>query len=424
MIKLTSILPESTGKPEWLKITGALLFLALFAFPLLPLKAGNAVFILFSLITIIIFIIKPIPVRSVIIRNLVFIIPFIPYLFEFFSSGFNPLARFEFEKKILLFVAPILIPVFLKVSGFRNYKLVLLVFSLSVAVLTMATLSYLFAEGTVFDPASYINGAYILRNRFEVVSGIHPTYFSILALCAGCFLCHQPYKTSKGFRAILIVITGILFATVMLLAVKISIIIAVAFIPVYIMSLKLSRSKKIILVESILILLVLLMFLLPSIRSRLTEVNLWITGKASITNTVSQREMITSCSWKIFTENIWLGTGSENFQKELNNCYASKGWSVQNQSFNPHNQFLSEGINYGIFFLLIFIACLIYIFIKIFHIPEARYFIVTIILVFLSESILERQMGVYFFSLIAVVFYNMGEGKSNQMKSVHNEALQ
>jgi len=103
-----------------------------------------------------------------------------------------------------------------------------------------------------------------------------------------------------------------------------------------------------------------------------------------------------------------MGTGSENFQQKLNDCYTVKGWHEgASQNFNPHNQYLLLGINYGIMELIFFGICLFLIFRNIYTFPEGKYFMVAIIFFFFTESILERQMGVYFFGLISLLLYNV-----------------
>jgi len=406
MIKLKNILPENNDKNRWLHLFTTMLFLAMFAFPIFPLKVSNIILILFALLTLILYFIKPIPIGKVLLLNLVFIVPFIPYLIEFFISGFDPSTRFEFEKKLFFFTAPLVIPVFMKVTGFRNYKAALLIFSLSVAAITLYSIIRLLAEGVVFNPVSYENGAYILRNRFEIISGLHPTYYSIFALCAGCFLSYSSLQ-KRSFQVAAQVIAGVLFISVLVLAVRIAFFVAVVFLLFWIFNKKIAISAKITGGVIALAVFVILIFSVPSLNMRFGEITTWVTGRANSGNTISQREMIVDCSFKVFSDHVWLGTGSRNFQHELDNCYSSKGWVNNNQSFNPHNQFLSEGINYGIFFLLIFIAGLFYIFRRILTFPEAKYFMVAVLFVFLSESILERQMGVYFFGLISLLFYNI-----------------
>jgi O-antigen ligase len=407
MIKLTDILPETNNKVNRLHLITTMLFLALFTFPLLPFKLTNVILMTLALLTVIAFFIKPLAVGKTLLLNLVFLVPFIPYFIEFCFSGFNPTARFEFEKKLFFFTAPLIIPLFIKVTGFRNYKLALLVFALSVTTMTTYTVASLLIKGIPFTAVAYENGACILRDSFESLSGLHPTYYSIFALSSACFLCYATNPGKRAFRIIYIIFAIMLFITVLFLAVRIAIITVTIFLLVWIIKSKLKRLQKFILGFCALALLVIISFSLPSIKNRFSEIVSWASGQTINGNTVSQRVVIMDCSLKVFSENIFCGTGSRYFQQNLNDCYSSEGWPVsKEQSFNPHNQYLSFGINYGIIILLVFIACLFIIFRKIFKTPEGIYFGIVIIMVFLSESILERQMGVYFWGVIALLLYN------------------
>ncbi|MCK9612036.1 MAG: O-antigen ligase family protein [Bacteroidales bacterium] len=413
MIRLSSILPESNNKARWLHLTTTLLFLALFAFPLFPFAVTNLILILVFFLTLIIYFIRPVPIGKKLLLNSIYIIPFIPYLLEFFISGFDPVAGFELEKKLFFFTAPLVLPLFLEVTKFSNYKLPMMIFSFSMTALAIYSVAALFIENSMFEPQAYENGAYLLRDRFQNYCGIHPTYFSIFAICAASFLCFKPVYKNKGFRIITIISACFLFAVVILLAVRASIFILAAFAVAWIVFKKFPLLKKTLLIITSLLLLVILTFSIPSLNKRFGEITSWISGNTDYNNTLSQREIITSCSLKVFSKNILSGTGSKNFQQELNNCYRDKGWPIcVERNYNPHNQFLSIGINYGIFFMLLFIACLYFIFRKVIHHPEARYYTIAIIIIFFSESFLERQMGVYFFGLFSLLFYNINMQKS------------
>jgi O-antigen ligase len=173
---------------------------------------------------------------------------------------------------------------------------------------------------------------------------------------------------------------------------------------------KMPVLRKLILGIYVLILLVMVSLSLPSLRNRLAEMVSLKTQQNIANNTISQRTTILFCSLQVFSDNIFLGTGSRNFQKKLNDCYASVGFPVTDkQNFNPHNQYLSMSVNYGIFIMLLFIVCLALIFRKIIKIPEGLYFSIAILIFFLSESLLERQMGVYFFGLVGLLLYNLAD---------------
>lgn len=418
MINITDILPERNHKVNRLHLLMALLFLALFAFPLFPLKITNIILIALSALTIAGFLIKPVPVGKTLLLNLIFVLPFVPYLIELFISGFDPVARFEFEKKLFFFTSPLIIPLFIRVSGFKNYKIALSVFAFSVTALTMYSIAVLFFKGIPFLASAYENGACILRDNFENISGLHPTYYALFALSSAFFLSYSSLSRKKFFRVICLISVALLFFTVIFLAVRIAFFAGAVLVLVSIISSKLAVLKKIILVFCAFAFLVVISFAVPSLKNRLSEIVSWASDPSSSESTVSQRTIITDCSLEVLSENLLFGTGSRYFQAALNNCFSSKGWQVNNdQNFNPHNQYLSIGINYGIVMMLVFMAFLFWIFRKIIKIPEGKYFATATILFFITESMLERQMGVYMFGLISLLLYNVNDNISALLSS-------
>lgn len=399
---------ERGHKVKGLHWLTSILFLALFAFPLYSLKLNNVILILLCILTLILFLIEPVPIGRTVLGNLVFIVPFIPYLIEYVIFSFNPTAHFEFEKKLFFYTAPFFIPVFIQISGFKNYRLALLIFSFSVCVLSIYTLASLFINGIPLFNTAYDNGAFILRDNFERISGLHPTYYSIFALTSACFLFLISVSNRRWIHILQTLFAVMLIITVIFLAVRIAFLTGIVFLLIWIIKTKIKSIQKLMLIFATIVMLILISFAVPSLKNRLSEIVWWETKTSVDNNTVSQRMNILDCSLKVFSNNMLSGTGSRNFQQELNNCYLEKCWIAgSEQHFNPHNQYLSIGINYGIVMLLIFIGCLFIIFRKIYKIQEGKYFFIAILLFFLSESMLERQMGIYFFGLISILLYNM-----------------
>ena len=417
MIKSAGILPENNRKHHKLHLIASILFLMLFAFPVFPLKFANFIFMLLSAFTLISFFIKPFKVGKTLLLNLVFVIPFITYLIEFLIFSNNSVAHFEFEKKLFFFTAPLIIPIFLKVTGFKNYKVAFLVFALSMMVLTIYSMTALMIKGIPFQATSYENGAFIFRYYFEDISGLHPTYYSIMALLSACFLFYAPHSGKRWLRITFIGLAVMLFIAVMYLAVRIAFVATGVFILIGIIRLKISGLKKMFFGFLAIYVLIAIIISVPSLHQRLSEITSWANNKTVTGSTISQRKTIFDCSLQVFSEHLLTGIGSRNFQNELNSCYNSRVMDTKKVNYNPHNQFLSMGVNYGIFVLLLFFACLFLIFRKILKFPEGIYYCSAIILFFLSESMLERQMGVYLFCLISLLLYNISDSKSKEITS-------
>jgi O-antigen ligase len=296
----------------------------------------------------------------------------------------------------------------MKITGFRNYKIPLLVFAFSVLLLTIYSIFGLIVKGIPFQTTSFENGAYILRYNFEQISNLHPAYYSIFAIISCSIFLFASKTVDRTYKVVFIIFSIILFAIILFLAARIALITAAVFLFILITTSKLSSLKKFSLAYISLVFLILISFTLPSSRSRLNEIINLKTDQFIPGNTVSQRVLILDCTFKTFSENIFFGSGSGHSQKKLDECYNSKGWQAGAQeSFNPHNQFLSVGINYGVIMILVFIVCLFIIFRKIFKLPEGKYYCIAIIMFFMSESLLEVQMGVYLFGLISLLLYNI-----------------
>ncbi len=407
MIKSACFSQKNNNRDILLHAT-SIVFLMLFAFPLYTFKFANILFILFSFLTLILLLKKPIPIGKLILNNLVFVLPFIPYLFEFIFSGFQSIPRFEFEKKLFFFTAFFFIPVFIKITHFRYYKTALLIFSITLSILCIYAFTIITVRGLPFFSETYQNGSFLLRHHFEKLTGIHSTYYACFALFATFILFKQDTFKNRTLIIIFRCVSVLLLLSALYLAVRIAFITVFFFFLLAIFTQKMAFFRKLILGAVLIVFMTAVSFIVPSLNSRLKELVWYEKETINHNNTISQRTVIMQCSYDVFKTHWLTGTGSGNFQQHLNNCYNSKSWNQgASLNFNPHNQYLSIAVNYGIFALLLFLACLYFIFRKLIKIPEASCFILIIILFFLTESLLERSMGIYFFGLFSILMYNL-----------------
>jgi len=385
-----------------------IVFLSLFAFPLYPFRVANILLILFSVLTLISLFKKPLPIGKLVLKNLVFVLPFVPYMIEFIFSGFASVPRFEFEKKLFFFTAFFFIPVFMKITCFQYYKWALLIFSFTVLFLCIYALSILFTKAIPFQYETYENGSYLLRHNFEQLTGIHSTYYAAFALFSSFILFTQKTLQKSTLKIVLKTASVILLLSALYLAVRIAFITVVVFTIFYIFTQKTTVKRKFLWGIVFFVFITGISFLVPSIYSRFNEFISFEKENINHYNTISQRHVIMQCSWDIFTEHFFTGTGIGNYQQKLNTCYSNKSWDEGAAlNFNSHNQYLTMGINYGIWGLLVFLVCLFLISKNLIKTPEGISFILLIILFFLTESLLERSMGVYFFGLTSTMLYNI-----------------
>jgi len=405
---------KATG---YLRASTQWLFVSLFLFPILPLAIANLLFIAFSFFVILSWIyIKPDRVWLSIKRNLVIALAFLPYLIDLAIHPHNSIVSFEAEKKLLFFVCPPVIGIYMAMYSLKPLKVYMYCFIAAVLALTLYTLALLVFRNILFSPQSFENGAYILRNSFEKISHLHPTYYSLFATVSILWLIYEYHKQTPLLKMLFVIIGLILFFQELFVAAKMPLA-ALVLSSLFLLYRITSNRKKLITIYLILIpCLVMLPILVPSLKNRIYEVKDSITLSSDQPNTVNDRQVIFDCSKTIFMNNIWFGLGSGNYQSALNVCYLCQGLNnIKNTQYNAHNQFLTMGINYGIIPLALFIiAMCIYIKRTIAN-PFATVLMISTIMVMLTESILERQWGVYFYVLFFMLIINISakvQGKS------------
>ena len=172
----------------------------------------------------------------------------------------------------------------------------------------------------------------------------------------------------------------------------------------------------------------LLLVLIPGSRKRLVDTynemrsfNQMIDNKQT-----NPRKFLWTEGAGLISENLWwgMGTGAENtaLNERLEKVDAifwdgKSTYQLYEMGFNYHNSYLQVFAANGIWAFLCFLALLFYPFFKLKHHPyrqEARIFLFIIILSFLTESMLQRQAGVLFFTFfyaLLLVMPTLGYGK-------------
>jgi len=128
-------------------------------------------------------------------------------------------------------------------------------------------------------------------------------------------------------------------------------------------------------------------------------------------NSSNVRNGIYFCDLKLIKEKSLLGVGIGDIQNELNTCYKEIiGAKIYTwHTYNSHNQFAFFWIASGFFGLLSFILLIIISFCKALKNKNYILFFISSItfFVFLSENLLERSDGLFFYCfLISLLFFN------------------
>ena len=138
----------------------------------------------------------------------------------------------------------------------------------------------------------------------------------------------------------------------------------------------------------------------PTMYERITEVF------ESDSNSTNVRAMIYSCSVELAKDHWLTGVSVERLQFYLNICYTQFG-DIEGRlmpKFNTHNEYLNLICGKGILALSSFVILLVALFKKAIRQPDFLSFCILFALVCLTENLLERQIGVFFFTLIGGLY--------------------
>ncbi|HBF19973.1 MAG: hypothetical protein CMI36_10765 [Owenweeksia sp.] len=133
----------------------------------------------------------------------------------------------------------------------------------------------------------------------------------------------------------------------------------------------------------------------------------------------NHRKFLWYDGWEVVKEHWLLGTGTgaanEALQRKLqdNDQKFWNGYNVyylRDRNYNYHNVYLEHWATHGIIGLLIFLALMLIPFFGK-RSPEGRIFLLVCGISFITESMLERQAGVLFFSFFYSVFFIMPTGE-------------
>lgn len=383
---------------EWLLV-------ALFLFPVLPLNITNIIFIAFSTCSIGLGILSYKFVNwKMVLLPYIISLPFIPYTIEYFCDPHNALMQIEFLKKLQFLFAPLAFGIFFSGTKFNKQNYLINAFTISITAIALYALARLIFTNELFLHENYLNGAFLIRQKFEMISHLHPTYFGMFATISIFWLIVNLFAANNKFRVFNIISLLILLVLEVLVAAKAPFFITIIG-SVWLVYKKSGSIKKFAgLTTLILSASIILVVISPSLKNRMNELQDFFVSEKIQDNTINQRQLIMSCNMELFREHFWFGTGAVNSQKYLNTCYQSKNeLAIERTQFNSHNQYFTLGINYGIVTLLFFLFSIYWILKKAKGNDFYMISILSLILVMLSESILERQMGTYTYILFALL---------------------
>ncbi len=127
---------------------------------------------------------------------------------------------------------------------------------------------------------------------------------------------------------------------------------------------------------------------------------------------LSPRFQIWDCAITSIKDNYWLGNGFGQTQNKLNDCYNNKGLDAitlkKRRNYQTYNQYLSHLARGGILGLIVLLVTYFYPFFSALIAKNILYvwFIFMIILVSITENILNLHFGIVFFSFFNSLFFS------------------
>lgn len=185
---------------------------------------------------------------------------------------------------------------------------------------------------------------------------------------------------------------------------------------------KVSWAKKLLWTLGILVLMFSLTIALPGSRSRLKDtVNEIISFEEMVNDKqTNARKFLWREGFQVCINNFWLGTGTGEADRALNqrlepiNARFWDGTShyyLRDKNYNFHNAYLQHWATHGIIGLIIFLLMFIIPWFYKGATIEGNIFLLVCALSFLTESMMQRQAGVLFFSFFFTVFFIMKPSK-------------
>ena len=332
-----------------------------------------------------------------------------------------------FEKKLCLFLFPFFIRLYHPTEVEKSKTLIrLLSIFVATCALCLVYQTYLYCIG-VGDSGLFYNDLLIgLVNMQAVYFSWFVTVFMVVTAWLGLKKQLTPIKT--GIIMIFLLIVNILLASRIALFLGF---IVFAFFLIYQLRDSLDSKKGTIVAISTTVLLITSIFFFPQTSNRIksignTEVNFSNTNpinhfngeiKDENWNGLNARLAIWTCTLDAIKNNPVVGYGIGDTEKALRKAYEVKGFTFGlRNNFNTHNQYLDILLNAGIIGLLLIVGA----WCKVLHLAKINnnqllfVFLLISMLVMLTENILNRNQGVFFFSFFISLFSLFNFNKKGQ----------
>lgn len=369
-------------------------------FILIPFKFKPYLVVLVLLWSIISIIVRSHKIVFSLKKTIPIVIVFIIYLISLFNTtnlerGFILLGRMS-----PLLIIPISLSVLSQNIVSKFFHFFSKSFIISCTIYSILIFYYLFQLGSLTGLHTLGYGYSYITFEFSGLNE-HPIYISSYFGTALLLLLFKTFNSKKTT----LVLFFIIFSGLLILSRKGSVLsFLFCFLLYYFMN---NNIRTIIKIVPILLVFTAVFFMIPEIRNRFLEI-------IDSSNFVSKNQTSTSIRFTIWTNTIdliknapFFGYGVGDVQDVDNNNYIKKGLvEFSKNKYNAHNQYFQIGLVSGIMGLMIFLYSQLALFINVFKKKNFQFAMVILFffILFMTESYLERQNGIIFYSMIMSLF--------------------
>ena len=310
------------------------------------------------------------------------------------------------ERSTSIVLFPILFSLSYKNITAKQLDWILKTFVASVFLLSL----YIIVAYNFIDIDAAKNNNLTLRKSIGAIVGKQHAYVNILVFTASSillFFTNRYYilKNKKGLlTSLLLIVFFLVFGFFVGTRMPILAFLIVAFLSIF-KFVQISLVKKSILALSLLIVFSISIFKVPVLKKRFGMLTQNISSVNATNKNKTPRLKINSCSLPLCKANPILGMGTGDVVDELVECYKSNNhWGALSlYKYNAHNQYISYHLRAGALGLVFFLFIL-------FCLGNTRnqgqlpiLLAVYFSLCFLTENIMERQLGILLFCFLSAL---------------------
>ncbi len=321
------------------------------------------------------------------------------------ETGWN-----EVISKLPFFLAPVAFSSHRSTQAFRWMMHILWATGLAITLFCVASVFYYWAMA---EPGIYYDAHWLFSyENLAKASGVQPIYLSLFIITGFLawfinYLYLQPIQWWK------LLVPLVFFVMIVMLSSRTGFI-AFSLMLLMVLFQIARQSKRILLVTSIFTGIVVISMALISFNrinnSRFTEM---LEFRSDYKTNQWGSSALRIEKWKnsidCFLKFPLTGTGAGDYKTELVSVYMTNGFQsgVENR-FNSHNQFLQTACTLGITGIILLLSIFLLLFQRARKTQNLPLFLLTMVFLvsMLTESLLERQFGIFLFVVLINLFYN------------------